>query len=175
MKRLSEITDTALSAFETFVLMAALLAMVSVLFAQGVLGDLFHIKFFTWPWALELSKYLLVWVMGAGASVAVREKRHIGIELLALVLPEKPRKAVATLVWALCAAACFAAIAPAAEYVRQAREYGLMSDTIDLPEWYAYIAMPVSAALLGARFSLAAIGESRGNSAPRAGKEEEAG
>lgn len=57
--------------------------------AQVALRYLFAI---TPIWSEELSRYLLVWTVLAGAAVSVRGNRHIRVEFLADLLPPAVRR-----------------------------------------------------------------------------------
>jgi len=154
--------ESIISAVETVVIGVGLLLMAGALFAQGVLGEAFHLKMFEWSWALELSKYSMVWVMGAGASVAVKQRRHMAVDALLLALSPGARRGLLTFVWAISCAICGASAFPAVSYVLQARQYGMASEALGFPVWYAYTAMPFTAVLLCVRFALAAVEEARG-------------
>ncbi|MGE5147662.1 MAG: TRAP transporter small permease [Candidatus Eiseniibacteriota bacterium] len=69
---------------------AVTLGLLAVLvFAQVVLRYLFAI---TPVWSEELSRYLLIWAVLAGSAVSVRGARHIRVEFLVDLLPEKVRR-----------------------------------------------------------------------------------
>jgi len=62
-----------------FVLIAAGIIMSVVVFLQVVFRFFIRIPL---PWSEELSRYLMVWVGMLGASLALAEGRHIGVDLL---------------------------------------------------------------------------------------------
>lgn len=157
--------ERIIGAVETVVIGAGLLLMAGALFAQGTLGEALHIRMFEWSWALELSKYAMAWVMGAGASVAVKQRRHMAVDALPLALPAGARRALLSFVWGISCVICGASAVPAAEFVAQARRYGMTSEAMGFPVWYAYIALPFTAVLLCVRFGLAAVEEARGGAA----------
>ena len=61
-----------------------------ILLASGQIGlrNLFGSGF---PWADEALRLLVLWVAMLGAVAASRENRHISIDILSRVLPERPR------------------------------------------------------------------------------------
>lgn len=62
-----------------FILIVAGIVMAVVVFLQVVFRFFIKIPF---PWSEELSRYLMIWVGMMGASVALYEGRHIGVDLL---------------------------------------------------------------------------------------------
>ncbi|MFT6642156.1 MAG: C4-dicarboxylate transporter DctQ subunit, partial [Flavobacteriaceae bacterium] len=51
---------------------------------------------FNWgvPWAEELVRYEIIWMVFIGGSVAVRKGIHIGIDILATVSPPKTQTVI---------------------------------------------------------------------------------
>jgi TRAP-type C4-dicarboxylate transport system permease small subunit len=70
-----------------------------------IMGFVVFLQFFTryvlndaLAWTEEIARYFLMWVTFVGAAVAMRRRTHIGVELLLLVLPERPARFVNFLV-----------------------------------------------------------------------------
>jgi len=143
--------DRLLTLIENAALAIGFGSMAVVLFADSVLSGPLH---FSWPWAREFSLYMMLWVMGAGAGVAAREGRHIAVDAIVRLLPRRPQEAVRRGVSAVCAAACGAAMWPCIAFVRGGIESGLTAQSIGIPIWYAYLALPFTAGLLCLRFAV---------------------
>ena len=153
------IADRALSLVETLVLGAALAVMVFVMCAQGVLSGPLG---FNWPWAEKLALNLMMLVMGVGAAVAARERRHVAVDALVRLLPVRPRALLAALTAALCIAACAALFEPAMGNVRLFQtQLGQMSIHLlgGIPLWYTRMFLPFSLVLVIARFGLIFLDE----------------
>jgi TRAP-type C4-dicarboxylate transport system permease small subunit len=161
-------SDKFLGAVETTLLCLGLMFMVVIVFGQGVLSKPLH---FDWPWAEQLAMNLMVLVMGVGASVAVRERRHVVMDDLVRLLPLRGRAFTAALTAALCVAVCIAAFHPAMNNVRLFRTefshmaveipwiarrgaVGLRATHLAIPLWYMRAFLPLTLVLLIARFSL---------------------
>jgi len=167
--------DAALAAVETTLLCAAFAIMIIVMFAQGVLSNVMD---FEWPWAQRLALNMMALATGAGASVAVREGRHVAIDALVRLLPPRPRAALAAVVALLCAAACLWFLGPALAYVNlyrtdlqhMALNMNLFGARLSVPLWTTRLALPFTLCLLASRFVLECVGELR-RAAGRGGEE----
>lgn len=62
-----------------FILVAASAAMAVIIFFQVLFR--FSIKI-PLPWSEELSRYLMIWIGMMGASIALHEGRHIGVDIV---------------------------------------------------------------------------------------------
>ncbi|MGI6142392.1 MAG: TRAP transporter small permease [bacterium] len=54
------------------------------------------------PWAEESARFMFAWVVFLGASVAVKDKAHTGVELFVSLMPEKMQHIVAMLTYFIC-------------------------------------------------------------------------
>lgn len=133
---------------ETLLLCALLLSMVALavwqIVARNLLGD-------GLPWADEFLKILLLWLTMAGAVAASRENKHIQIDVLSRLTPER-FKGVAELLTSLFAAAICALCAwHGGRFALMEREFGstLMGNA---PAWIFEAAIPVGFGLLAYRY-----------------------
>ncbi len=99
------------------------------------------------PWAEEADRYLFIWLTFVGASVTMRHKAHIAVDLLVRAVWPKSR------VWfTLLAHACvlaflavvFWASGPVLEVTRETR-----ATATDIPMSWVYLAAPVGCVLIG--------------------------
>lgn len=158
--------DSVLTATETVLLCASFGIMIVLMFGQGVLSNIMD---FEWPWAQRLALNMMVLATGAGASVAVREGRHVAIDALVRLLPVRARAALAAVVAALCVAACLWFMGPALAYVNLYRtdlrhmgvDMSLFGMRCAIPLWTTRLALPFTMGLLAARFALCGIGDLR--------------
>jgi len=103
--------------------------------------------FFNHPiqWAEELSRYAFIWVVFMGAVVCTKRKRHIAIDFL---LPALPSRASAWI--RFLADACTLGIALVIAYYgwKLTAAATQITATLQVPHYFVYIVVPVSAALI---------------------------
>jgi TRAP-type C4-dicarboxylate transport system permease small subunit len=157
--------DGVLGAVETFLLGAGLLLMVFLLFSQGVLSRPLG---FDWPWSEKAALNLMFIVLVVGASVAVRERRHVAIEVLVKQFPVKTRALVTAAGAALSAVACFKLLGSALNYYHTFRsafssmtvmEFEIHRHLVSVPLWYTRWLLPVAVVLLCVRFCMVCADE----------------
>ncbi len=105
------------------------------------------------PWANEGLQLMVLWVAMLGAVVASREDRHISIDVLSRVLPDRLKAWAAALVHAFTAAVALTLAWYSWEFVAGSREY---QDTLlnGLPAWWFQAVLPVAFLLIGYRYSI---------------------
>lgn len=158
------VADTILTGLETVLLFAAFGIMITVMFGQGVLSGILD---FEWPWAGKLALNMMVLATGAGASVAVRDGRHVAIDALVRLLPPRIRAALSAAVAAFCVFACLCFMDSALAYVNlyltdlqhMVLRVGIFGARANVPLWTTRLALPLTLGLLAARFTLVSIGD----------------
>lgn len=99
------------------------------------------------PYGEELARYMMVWATMFGTSAGVKIGAHIGVDALLLVLPPKARVTV-TLITSFVALAFFAFVGYlSVTIVIGIQETGQISPALQMPMWFAYLALPVGFAL----------------------------
>lgn len=140
--------DHYLAKFESWVLIFILFVMVFLSFGQVVLRNVFN---FGLLWADTFLRQLVLWVGFLGASLAVREKRHIAIDFIPLFLPEgwlKPLRAVVDFATGIIS--IFLLIA-AWNFLQFEKESGSIL-FLDLPVWIFQTILPFSLGVIAIRF-----------------------
>lgn len=149
-----------LTRLEESIISILLAAMVLLVFAQVVARYVFNSGIL---WALEATTTLFAWLILFGASYAVKAGLHIGIDLFVLQLPKRWRKAAA--VFAALLAALYALIlldasvlaslglevnarGGALDYIEQVYYIGVEMTDLPIPQWVAYLILPLGLALL---------------------------
>jgi TRAP-type C4-dicarboxylate transport system permease small subunit len=134
----------------------ALLVSSLVLLAGGqiVLLTLFQ---FGYDWMEPLLRTLVLWVAMAGAAVAAREDKHLGVDAIPRLLVGLPKVAARVLAQGFAAAVCFALAWYSVGLVQLERESQMMAFGF-VPVWVTQLAMPVGFGLMGIRFALRALG-----------------
>ena len=142
--------DRILSFVEDTFISTLLIAASAILFTNVVGRYVFNSGF---VWAEEIVRYQIVWLVFIGASVAARKGIHIGVDALVQVMPEGLRKVVRLAVLGLCILFCAVLLFYGIELMLQTRGFNQRTPAMQAPFWWAQLAIPVGAALMGLRFS----------------------
>lgn len=79
--------DRTVDAVAVGALAVLALVVAAQVFSRYVVGRPF-------TWSEELARYMLVWIVYLFASIAFRHSRHMGIDFLVRLLPERPRRII---------------------------------------------------------------------------------
>ena len=145
--------DNILAKTETAAIILILSIMVILAFSQVILRNFFDYGIL---WADIFLRQMVLWVAFLGASIAVREKRHISIDVLPLVLPKswgKPLRAFTDLAAGVISG--FLAYA-AWNFV----QFEMESETallLEIPAWAFQTILPFSFFMIAIRFLLKAL------------------
>ena len=129
MQSLAKLVDTALRALLVVLVIALVTSVAWQVMSRYLLSD-------PSPWTEELARFLLIWIGMLGASLAFRERAHLGLELL----PAKLEGMSATMLrfFTLAVIAFFAAT------VLIAGGGNLVSLTWELRQYSAVLGMPIA-------------------------------
>lgn len=126
-----------------------------VLLAVGqiLLREVFETGLF---WADEVIKLIVLWLAMVGSVAATRDNRHIRIDALSHLLPEKSVEVIRIVVDVFAAIVCAVIAFQAWRYLRLEIEF---EDTvlIDVPAWIAHVVLPAAFALISYRFGVGVI------------------
>ncbi len=134
---------------ETILLVGLLTAMMLLAVGQIVMREVFSVTGFVW--ADELIRLMVLWLALVGSIAACRENRHIRIDALSHLLPDKAIRIVRIGVDLFAAAVCGIIAVQAWRYLQIDIEYEV-TVLVDTPAWIAHSIMPVAFALLSYRF-----------------------
>ena len=117
---------------------------------QIVLREVFETGLF---WADELIKLLVLWLAMVGSIAATRDNRHIRVDALSHLLPEKTVTVIRLVVDSFAAVVCGVIAWQSWRYLQLEIEF---EDTvlIDTPAWVFHIIVPVAFALVCYRFAV---------------------
>jgi len=104
-------------------------------------------------WADEALRLMVLWVAMLGAVVASREDRHISIDVLSRVLPERARNWVAALINAFTSIVSLILAWYATIFVAESIEYQEMLLN-QLPAWLFQSILPIAFLLIGYRYGI---------------------
>jgi len=112
-------------------------------------------------WADELVRLLVLWLAMVGSIAACRDNRHIRIDALSHILPERGVAAVRLVVDLFAAGVCAVLAWQAWRYLQLEIEF---EDTVlvDIPAWIAHVVVPFSFAVLAYRFLVLVLEDASG-------------
>jgi|TARA_B110000881_G_C18367876_1_gene409690 C4-dicarboxylate transporter DctQ subunit len=131
-------------------LIGGLLATASVILFANVVAR----YIFNWgvPWAEELVRYEIVWMVFIGGSVAARTGIHIGIDILATFSPKQIRPVILLVINAISLTFCLFLVIMGSDLVAQTKMFGQVTPALQIPMWVVQMAIPVGGALMALRF-----------------------
>ena len=140
---------------ENAALVVLLGSLVLLAVGQIILREVFETGFFR---ADELIKLLVLWLAMVGSIAATRDNRHIRIDALSHLLPDKVVTAIRLFVDVFAAIVCGAVAWHAWRYLQLEIEF---EDTvlINVPAWIAHVVVPGAFALMSYRFAVSVIRE----------------
>jgi TRAP-type C4-dicarboxylate transport system permease small subunit len=139
-------------------LIAALLGlMVVTAFSQIVLRNLLGTGL---SGSEPLVRYLVLWVGFIGAALAVRQDRHITIEVFSLLKPGKRGRLLAVLPLLTSTLVCALMTCAAVKFIRDEAQIG-NSTFLGLPAWVPELIIPISFGVMTLRFLLRLVATAR--------------
>jgi len=139
---------------ENGLLTALVLLLVVLAGAQIVLRDLFHTGL---SFADPLMRQLVLWTGMLGALAAVRDDKHIALDVLQRFLQPGAQKIARILTLGFAAAACGLLAYYSYAMVQVDFEGATPSPLAGLPAWTAELILPVGFGLMALRFALRAF------------------
>lgn len=111
---------------------------------------------FNWgvPWAEELVRYEIIWMVFIGGSVAVRKGIHIGIDILATVSPPKTQTVIHLVINAISLLFCVFLTVIGFDHISQIKMSGQVAPALQVPIWIVQMAIPIpiGGSLMALRF-----------------------
>ncbi|MCL4801185.1 MAG: TRAP transporter small permease [Burkholderiales bacterium] len=140
--------ERVLIAVNRWLIVAMMAAMVALVFANVVSRYVFGYSII---WAEELSQYLMVSIAFVGAGLALRQGRHVAVELLQDAAPSAVRAAIRIAVGAAMLVFMAAVAVLGFQFARFA--WSLETPVMQIPLGIPYAAVPVGAALFLVHFA----------------------
>lgn len=107
-------------------------------------------------WADPAVRVLVLWVGLLGALAASRDDRHINVDVLSRVLPERPRRAVSTLTRLFTAGVAATVSFHSGRFVLSELEFGSVAFA-GLPSWALASIIPIAFGGIALRYLLLAL------------------
>jgi len=136
-------------AFEDIVSTIFLFSGVCVIFYGVIMRYLFNSPE---SWVEELSTYLVIWGILFGFSVALRNSRHIKVELFYDKMPSNIKKIMDFIVNCLGILFCLFLIYYGSILVIDSYNSGITSLNMGFPLWITYLILPISCLMFVFRF-----------------------
>ena len=109
-------------------------------------------------WIDPLLRYMVIWAGLFGAAVATKHSKHISIDVISHIVPDKYLPWLRFFLNFFSAAVCFILTYAAVKFVRDEALYGGRG-LLDIPSWQLNIVYPVAFCIIAARFLLLALQE----------------
>ena len=137
---------------ENVALVTLLSGMMLLAVGQIVLREVFDTGII---WADELVRLIVLWLAMMGAVAACREDRHIRIDAITHIFPDRVIDVIRVVVDLFAAVVCAVIAWHAYRYLQLEIEF---EDTVlvDTPAWIAHVVVPVAFAVLSYRFVVSA-------------------
>ena len=74
---------------EEYLLVYSLVFNVILVFSQVIMRSIFNLSL---SWSEELSRYIFIWQIWLGTSIAIKEDKHINVELIYQIVKSKKAK-----------------------------------------------------------------------------------
>lgn len=139
-----------------------------VLFIGGVVVSLYGV--FTRyvlnapeSWITEIFEFLLTWSIFIGFGLALKDNRHIQVELLFDVLPKGLKRIVATISNLIGGGFSFYLAYSSIELITLSKEQGIKTIDVGIPIWISYLVLPIGMGLLGFYFFVKAYRAAKGD------------
>lgn len=139
---------------ENGLLTASVLLLVVLAGAQIILRDLFHTGL---SFADPLMRQLVLWTGMLGALAAVRDDKHIALDVLQRFLSPTAQKIARILTLGFAAAICAALAWYSQAMVKVDFDGATPSPLAGLPAWLAEVILPIGFGLMALRFALRAF------------------
>jgi len=121
-------------------------------------------------WVTEIFEFLLVWAIFLGFGMALKDKRHIQVELLFDLFPLSIKRIVATISNLIGAGYSFYLAYSSLELITLSKEQGMTTIDVGIPIWTTYLVLPVGMSLLGLYFIINAVRAAKGDKAELTGE-----
>lgn len=115
------------------------------------------IAMFILPWSEEVARYAMIWAVFIGAGMGARVGVHVGVDALVRIFPRGLKLAAVVLGGLCCMAFCLSLTWLGYEMVEMMMELGQVSPALEMPMYWAYLAVPVGGLLTALRFLQAMV------------------
>ncbi|WP_419779908.1 TRAP transporter small permease [Maridesulfovibrio sp.] len=126
-----------------------------LLFTNVVMRYLFLAPIF---WAEELARYLMVWLIFLGASQVAGVEGHISVNIITRILGTRGNLYLSKLGNLFSLIFCVALTYYSWKHTMRVCNAQQVTAALDLPMWWAYLAVPAGSALMSLRYAFQLFG-----------------
>lgn len=137
-----------LDRFEENTLLMLLFAMVVIIFMQVVMRYVFQRSL---SWSEELGRYLFIWLTWLSTGYAVRNKRHLRIEVITDFVGERGKLVIDILAMTVWCGFTIFLIDKSWDITSMIWRRGQLTAALEIPAALTYAAIPVGAAVMALR------------------------
>ena len=134
--------------FEEYFLALLLPAMCLVVFINTV-GR--YTSLFSWGWAEESARYMMIWLVFFGISAAAKKNAHFAVGFIFMITPLKSHIYIRFFILALVLVFTVTATVLGFQYSGRLHSMGQFSPALGIPMWVMYGAIPVGCGLMAIR------------------------
>ncbi|MEL7563465.1 MAG: TRAP transporter small permease [Dehalobacterium sp.] len=134
--------------FEEYLLVSSLVFTVVIVFMQVIMRTVFDSAL---SWSEELARYVSIWQIWLGASLAVREAKHIRVEIIFGLLKGKAVHAAEIVAYLIWFGFCLFIVINSIELMEYLIRTRSISPAMQLPLVYAYASVPIGCGVMGLR------------------------
>lgn len=140
----------AYDSVEEHILVYSLMFSTALIFMQICMREIVNQSL---TWSEELSRYIFVWQIWLGTSIAVKDKKHINVELLLEPFKKQPKiQEVIRLMGILCwFAFSIFLVVNGFQLVESMYQRQTLSSGMRVPLFYVYLALPLSSIVVTLR------------------------
>ena len=102
-------------------------------------------------WADPLLRYMVLWAGLFGAAIATKKGKHISIDILSHLLPDRYKPWLQALLNLFSAVVCFVLTYAAINFVRDEATYGGRG-LLQIPSWGLNLVFPIAFGIISLRF-----------------------
>ncbi len=145
--------DKLISHIETIFIVLILSTMILLAFLQVILRNFFSTSIFGGDVFL---RHLVLWIGFIGASLATREGKHINIDVLSKILPEKGKQISQVIINLFAAFVSFFLMHAAINFIKMEAEMG-GNISPGIPTWAAQLIIAIGFGIMMFRFFMRSI------------------
>lgn len=134
--------------FEEYLLVGSLVVTVTIIFIQVIMRYVFNSSL---SWSEELARYIFIWQIWLGASIGVRDKKHIKVELIFGLVKGRGKKVIdiiASFIWLTFS--IFITV-NGTQLVLDLVQKGALSSGMRIPLYFVYASLPLSTGVMALR------------------------
>lgn len=120
-----------------------------LIFTQVVLRFAFNYSLY---WSEEMARYLIIWFIFIGSSIAVREKAHATVDVLFVYLPAFHKKLLSIVASVIAIIFCVLITVSGFQTIKNVVEFSNITPALEIPMYIPYLAIPFGSSLMLYRF-----------------------